>query len=430
MRQGGEYFTDPQGPARRRYESVLAYFVEEMPAAEVADRFGYSTASVHQMATLLRGGKLQLFTQSRPGPKGPRIAGKVRNKALALRARDHSVTEIADALTASGTPVSAQTVWKILENEGLPRLARRDNTRRGTPHRLEAVKAAALDSWPAGTAIRCDHAGLLLLLFPAMVTLRLPELIGACGYPSTSQLSSWQSLAALLLAKCGRISRIHHISAFTDDVGLGLALGLTALPKATHLTSYSYRVRRDSNLKLQRLLIGELRNHQLATGAAGFNLDFHAIRHHGADAVLEDHYVPARSQRTRSVLTFFAQDHASTEMVYANADITKAEQPQEIIAFAAYWRDATGAEADLLVFDSQLTTYTVLDELTSRGIRWLTLRKRGRKALQALDALPAAAWKAVEIKRAGRYRRPHLHEDLIQLHDINAIVRQIAVKNI
>src|SRR6266511_514487 len=171
MRQGGEYFTDPQGPARRRYEALRAYFVEEMPAAEVADRFGYSTASVHQMATLLRGGKLQLFTQSRPGPKGPRIAGKVRDKALALRARDHSVTEIADALTASGTPVSAQTVWKILEDEGLPR-----------------------------------------------------------------------------------------------------------------------RVRRDSNLKLQRLLVGELRNHQLATGAAGFNLDFHAIRHHGADAVLEDHY--------------------------------------------------------------------------------------------------------------------------------------------
>src|SRR6266542_652278 len=392
MRQGGEYFTDPQGPARRRYEALRAYFVEEMPAAEVADRFGYSTASVHQMATLLRGGKLQLFTQSRPGPKGPRIAGKVRDKALALRAR-------------------------------------RDNTRRGTPHRLEAVKAAALDSWPAGTAIRCDHAG-LLLLFPAMVTLRLPELIGACGYPSTSQLSSWQSLAALLLAKCGRISRIHHISAFTDDVGLGLALGLTALPKATHLTSYSYRVRRDSNLKLQRLLVGELRNHQLATGAAGFNLDFHAIRHHGADAVLEDHYVPARSQRTLSVLTFFAQDHASTEMVYANADLTKAEQPREIIAFADYWHQVTGTDPGLLVLDSQLTTYAVLNELSGRGITWLTLRKRGPRVLADLAALPASAWQHAEIKRAGSYRRPHLHEDQVTLKGIHASVRQIAVKNI
>src|SRR6266699_3250758 len=410
MRSGAEYFTDPSGSAQRRYEALRAYFVEDLPAAEVADRFAYSTASVHQMATQLRKGRLELFTRSKPGPKGPRKAGKVRDRVLALRARDHSVTEIAAALTAQGTPVSAQTVWKLLEAEGIPRLARRDNTRRGIPHRLDPVKAAALDSWPAGAVLACDHAG-LLLLFPAIAQLRLPELITSCDYPATSQLSAWQSIGTLLLAKCGRISRIHHIDAFTDDTGLGFALGLTALPKATHLTSYSYRIRRDANQKLLQLLVGELQGHGLASGTAGFNLDFHAIRHHGTDAVLEQHYVPARSQRTRAVLTFFAQDHASTEMVYANADITN-------------------AEADLLVFDSQLTTYTVLDELTSRGIRWLTLRKRGRKALQALDALPAAAWKAVEIKRAGRYRRPHLHEDLIQLHDINAIVRQIAVKNI
>jgi len=43
-------------------------------------------------------------------------------------------------------------------------------------------------------------------------------------------------------------------------------------------------------------------------------------------------------------------------MLYANADITKAEQPREIIAFADYWR--TGADPGLLVFDSRLTNYT------------------------------------------------------------------------
>lgn len=53
--------------------------MEEMPAAEVADRFGYSTASVHQMATLLRAGKLALFAETKPGPKGPRkVTGTVR----------------------------------------------------------------------------------------------------------------------------------------------------------------------------------------------------------------------------------------------------------------------------------------------------------------------------------------------------------------
>ena len=76
--------------------------------------------------------------------------------------------------------------------------------------------------------------------------------------------------------------------------------------------------------------------------------------------------MPRRSQRTRAVLTFFAQDHASAEMVYANADITKTEQAAEIIAFADYWNTATGSDPGLLVFDSQLTTYKILGELTGR----------------------------------------------------------------
>src|SRR5713226_9545381 len=59
-------------------------------------------------------------------------------------------------------------------------------------------------------------------------------------------------------------------------------------------------------------------------------------------------------------------------MVYANADITKAGQAKEIIAFADYWNAATGSDPGLLVFDSQLTTCKILDELTGRGINWLT----------------------------------------------------------
>jgi len=430
LRSGAEYFTSPGIAAQRRYEALRAYFVDDVPAAEVADRFGYSTASVHQMATLLRKGTLRMFTETRPGPKGPRtITGTVKERVLELRARSHSVTEIARMLTADGLPISAQSAWQILHEQGLPRLARRENTRRGTPMRLDPVKAEPLESWPASTQIPCDHAGLLLLL-PQIITLGLPGMTAAAGYPQTSTLSAFHSIATLLLAKCGRITRVHHIDALTEDRGLALMLGLTALPKATHLASYSYRVRRESNLKLMELLTTEVRKHGLATGTEGFNCDFHAIRHHGSDAVLEKHYVPARSQRTLSVLTFFAQDHASTEMVYANADLTKTEQASEILAFAEHWKNATGAQPGLLVFDSQLTSYKILDELTGRGIHWLTLRKRGPRILRQLAELPASAWTRVKIERAGRYRNPHLHEDTITLDGISRPVRQIAVKNI
>ena len=212
--------------------------------------------------------------------------------------------------------------------------------------------------------------------------------------------------------------------------GLAFTLGLTALPKATHLGTYSWRVRRESNQKLLTGLVQALRPLGLATGEQGFNCDFHAIRHHGDQAVLEKHYVPRRSQRTRAVLTFFAQDHATSDMVYSNADITKAEQAAEIIAFADYWQQATGSDPGLLVFDSQLTTYKILGELSGRGITWLTLRQRGKTELARLDALPASAWKTAVIARSGRYRRPRLHEDMIKLTGISGQVRQIAIKNI
>ena len=431
MRPGAEYFLHPAGASQRRYEALRAYLVDGMPAAEVADRFGYSTASVHQMATLLRGGKMSLFTDPRPGPKGPRKAtGELRAKVLALRAAGHSVTEISAALTAEGLPVSAQTAWQILDAEGIGRLSRRDEDRRGPPARLNPVQAARLPGWPAaGTALGCDHAG-LLLLFPAMAGLGLADLVRAAGYPSTRALSSWQSVGTLLLAKCARKARVHHVGSLTDDEGLAFTLGLTALPKATHLGTYSWRVRRDSNHQLLSGLVKALRREGLATGEEGFNCDFHAIRHHGADAQLEKHYVPRRSQRTRAVLTFFAQDHASAEMVYANADLTKAEQAAEIIAFADYWQAATGTGPGLLVFDSQLTTHKILEELTGRGINWLTLRQRGKSELARLAALPAPAWKTVTIARTGRYRKPRLHEDMVKIRDVSAKVRQIAVKNI
>jgi transposase len=175
VRQGAGYFTEPTGAAQRRYEALRAYFLDEMPAAEVADRFGYSTASIHQMATLLRKGRLNLFAGTRPGPKGPRkVTGQLRARVLELRTAGHSVAEIAAALTREGMPVSAQTAWLILDAEGLPRLPRRDDGHRGPPARPGPVKAAALPGWPDGpVSLPCDHAG-LLLLFPAICDTEWP----------------------------------------------------------------------------------------------------------------------------------------------------------------------------------------------------------------------------------------------------------------
>ena len=156
------------------------------------------------------------------------------------------------------------------------------------------------------------------------------------------------------------------------DPGLGLLLGLSAQPTATHLTSYSYRVKRSSNVAFLEALARRASEVGLYSSEAGFNLDFHVIRHPGDQVSLEKHDVPSRSQRTCPT-TFFAQDYASTEMVYSDADITKAEQAGETLAFAEHWKRVSGKDPGLLCFDSQLTTYATLEELCARGVTFLTL---------------------------------------------------------
>ncbi len=179
MREGAESFMAPAGAAQCRYEALRAYFLDETPAAEVADRFGYSTASVHQMATLLRKGRLALFTATRPGPKGPRKAiGTPRARALEPRAAGHSLTEIAAALTAEGMPVSAQTVWQVLDAEGLLRLARRDDGRRGPPAKLDPVK---------GVFQPVNRPAAFHSLCPCRSRLRRPRRATAHGASSTAR---------------------------------------------------------------------------------------------------------------------------------------------------------------------------------------------------------------------------------------------------
>jgi hypothetical protein len=155
------------------------------------------------------------------------------------------------------------------------------------------------------------------------------------------------------------------------DPGAALFAALTALPKATALTTYSYRLEH----RRQAVFLAALDKATLAAGLASgeaLNLDFHAVMHWGEDPVLEKHYVPRRSQRTRSVLTFFAEDAGTHTLLYANADLSKASQSREVIAFADHWHQVTGHDPALLISDSKLTTQAVLAELDDRGIGFIT----------------------------------------------------------
>src|SRR5205823_7782865 len=168
--------------------------------------------------------------------------------------------------------------------------------------------------------------------------------------------------------------------------------------------SYSYRLDHARQVAFLAALDKASLAARLTDGDA-LNLDFHAVMHWGEDAALEKHYVPRRSQRTRSVLTFFAEDAATRTLVYANADLSKASCNREVIAFADHWKTVTGHDPALLIFDSKLTTQAVLAELNDRQIGFITLRARHPGITRALAALPATAWTSTALGRAGNKTR-------------------------
>jgi len=210
------------------------------------------------------------------------------------------------------------------------------------------------------------------------------------------------------------------------DRALGLFCGLNVLPKRTHLTGYSYRPTRAHNLALLEALVPRQRELGLISGES-FNLDFHAIMSYGEDQILEEHYVPRRSQRTRAVLTFFAQDGASQTLVYANADLTKANQADEVLVFAEHWRSLTGRYPARLVMDQKVTTQAVLGELDRLGVTFVTLRMRSVSLLDHIASIPAGAWRTVALDRDGAYRRPKVVDEETTLSSYPGTVRQLVV---
>ena len=150
--------------------------------------------------------------------------------------------------------------------------------------------------------------------------------------------------------------------------------------------------------------------------------------HWGHDPVLEKHYVPTRSQRARSVLTFFAQDTGTHNLVYANADISKATQNREAIAFCDHWKQVSGADPKMLIMDQKVTTQAVLGELDARGVKFATLRMRSASLMKYINGLAGKDYKTITLDRPGPYNRPKVHEDpAVTLTSYPGTVRQLIV---
>jgi hypothetical protein len=419
---------------QRRYEALRAYLFEGRSLQQAADATGYTRDALASLVRDLRAGKLAVFAP--PGTPGRKSAPKkdaARGRVIELRRQGLSVYEISSRVGQEGSPLGRSAVSDILREEGFGRLVRgpaaEASTSPGTSGRDTRLPAASVIDF-AALPVRAHTAMAgLLLAVPDLIALDLPALAAAAGYPGTRVIPAVSWLLSLLALKLTATRRVSHVDDLLADPVPALLAGLSVLPKKTALTDYSYRLSHDHQRRFLAALDKKMISAGLATaGEAIFDLDFHAVMHWGEDPALEKHYVPKRSQRTRSVLTFFAQDTGTHNLVYANADLTKATQAREAIAFCDHWKAVSGADPTMLIMDQKVTTQEILGELDDRGVKFATLRMRSPSLVKYINALAPGDFSTVTLNRPGPYNRPKVHEDpAVTLTSYPGTVRQLVV---
>jgi len=409
-------FLHPTSPKHRQYEALRAYFVDERPAAEAARAFGYSPGAFHVMCHHFRRQAAPVFFASpRPGPRTQPKKSAAREAIVALRKRNYSIYEISEALKERKLPLSPTAVREVLKAEGFAALPRRlDEERPARPHpTVEPVAdARAFSLAPRRFQTRC---GGLFLFVPELIRLHVTELAQAARLPGSKMIPAPHALRSALALKLWSIEHKNHVMALVADEGLALFAGLSAIPKKSYLAEYSSRIDHAMTLKLLAAWQKPVQGDHLFPGRS-FNLDFHSVPYYGEHPVLERHYVSMRSRRQKSVLTFLAQDADGHAFCYANADLRKGDEADEIFRFIDFWKRTHGARPQHLVFDSRLTTYANLGRLDALGITFITLRRRSPQLRKGIALVPRSAWRTVELDVPTRkYRFPRVFEQPVEL---------------
>lgn len=423
------FFTHPIHDWQRRYEALRASFVDRLPAQAVADRFGYTPGYVHLLRHQFSAGKIDF---SEPVPEGAatryRVTAEIRQKIRTWRENLLSAGEITQLLTEEGVEISVRTVERVLAEEGFSKLPRRIGLKIGrtvkgaeVPLKSERITVGHLE----GQRLDSESAGIFLFA-PFLEKFQVWDLIVQAGLPGSQMIPAVSYLLSFLALKLLGTERYAHVGDHAFDPGLGLFAGLNVLPKCTALSTYSYSLDEVHLLRLQKAFIKKAAALGLYDGRI-INLDFHTIPHYGEESVLQEHWAGARGRRMKGALTLVAQDAASRLILYTAADIQRDEANDQILQFLSFWKGTRRGLQSTLVFDSKFTTYHHLSQLNRQGIKFITLRRRGKQLIEDLSTLEP--WEKIHIPHEKRkFPNPLVHQSRITLRDYDGEVRQVILR--
>jgi hypothetical protein len=425
------FFLEPTNTTHRQYEALRAYYVDQLPSAEAARLFGYTPGSFRVLCHAFRQNPKRAFFI--PPSKHPKVVPdkeRVHETIVSLRKQNLSIYDISRALGQSGKTLSPPAIAAILKQEGFARLPRRPDEDRPASIRPEVAAVAdvkELDLSPR--QFRTKFGGLFLFL-PYLAAMPLEKIFRQADLPGSKMIPAGQAMRSLLALKLFGSARHSHVMSSVFDEGLALFAGLNIIPKRSFLTEYSCRIDPGSYPKLMSLWFDAMKPLGLERGSS-FDLDFHTIPFHGEEALIEKHYVSKRSRRQKGILAFLAQDASTRVFCYANAQLRKEDQNDEILRFVDFWKEKTGKYPEELIFDSKLTTYANLNLLNKKNIDFMTLRRRHPKMLRIIAQEPISAWRKIELEGVARaYKTPRILDRTIALEGYKGPIRQLTITDL
>lgn len=435
INQAEIFFLKPKERRHILYEALRKSFIEKTSDKEICEMF---QINFNTFRSLKKDFNRMLRQNQNPAPLffSPSTIGKrgknepeLVKKIIALRASNLSVPEIKAILSSDGISISFWKIDKILKAHNFPPLPRRTQQLRQqitVPKDFKVPESYPLE-FPLTDKFESIN-GAIFLFYPILKSLHIDKIIDEAGYPETGQMSRLNAVLSFLALKLINTKRLSHSNDYSIDKGLGLFSGLNVLPKNAWFGSYSYRVDREMNRRFLRALNKEVE--KTAPNTGDFNLDFTTIPHWGDASVLERNWSNSRHVGLKSVLALLVQEQDSRFLKYSDAEIKHADMSGAILDFVDFYKSGKG-KINCLIFDSKFTTYAHLDRLNKDDIKFLTLRRRSSKMVEAIERIDKDKWK--HIKLGNHVRRKHrnllVYESNITLKDYDGPLRQLVVRN-
>jgi len=413
-----KYFKSVQSVNKKRYDALHDFFVNHLPASEVAAKYGYTRLTFYSIIRdfrqyLKEGHQEDYFFKNNTLGRKPSQDQTLKELIISLRKKNFAVEEIVCMVNAKGYNVSYQFVYQLLCKEGFARLPRRSRAMKKqlatTP--MKAPVAGKL-TWSA-EKFQSSHSGLFAFL-PVIQHYGIHRLIENSDYPGTKTIDKLSSILCFLALKLSGIKRYSHDDLWCMDRGMGLFAGLNVLPKTAWFSSYSSRVDSQMNLSFLKSLHGLWCEHGLLSDTA--NLDFTTIPYWGEDEHLENNWSGKRGKALSSMLAVLAQDPENGIIDYGNCNVMHRNESAVVLEYLDFYKNTPEGVKPLkyLVFDSKFTNYQNLAKLDDQQIKFITIRRRGEKMLA--DIQKHTQWKTIRVEASGLKKRTlRVYEQMVTL---------------